>query len=79
MRMETHGRNRKCFNTLHPSLSPDVISSERTSSCQHEVQWAQPPGSTRSRLYGKPLQGYQIVIYYKQDSAEAITVTFSRH
>lgn len=46
-------RNRKCFTALHPSLNPDVNSSEGTSSRQHEVQWAQPPGSSRSRCYGK--------------------------
>lgn len=56
--------NRKCLTALHPSLNPDVNSSERVSSRQHEVQWARPPGSTRNRLYGKPaaLKPYHCIV-----------------
>lgn len=39
---------------LHPSLNPDVNSSERPSSRQHQVQWARPPATTGIKLYGKP-------------------------
>lgn len=47
--------NRKHFTALHPSLNPDVNSSERTSSRQHEVQWARPQGNMRKWVYGKPV------------------------
>ena len=69
--------NRKCSTAVHPSLNPDVNSSERTSSRQHAVLWAWPPGGTRTRFCGKPaaLKSYHCrvrprAIYWNIHSAD---------